>query len=51
MEQDVPALSRMTPYGKLHPMDRVIHDGEEVKLGGVTLVAHLTAGHTKGCTT
>jgi metallo-beta-lactamase class B len=51
MDQDVPALSRMTPQGKPHPMDRVIHDGEEVKLGGVTLVAHLTAGHTKGCTT
>jgi len=51
MEEDVPALSRMTPQGKPHPMDHVIHDGEEVKLGGVTLVAHLTAGHTKGCTT
>ena len=51
MEQDVPALSRMTPQGKPHPMDRVIHDGEEVKLGGVTVVAHLTPGHTKGCTT
>src|SRR5690349_5049552 len=32
-------------------VDRVIHDGDEVKLGGVTLVAHLTPGHTKGCTT
>ena len=32
-------------------VDRVLHDGEEVKLGGVTLVAHLTPGHTKGCTT
>ena len=31
--------------------DRVIQDGEEVRLGGVTLVAHLTPGHTKGCTT
>jgi metallo-beta-lactamase class B len=51
MDQDVPALSRTTPPGKPHPMDRVIHDGEEVKLGGVTLVAHLTPGHTKGCTT
>lgn len=51
MDQDVPALSRMRPQGKPHPMDRVIHDGEEVKLGGVTLVAHLTPGHTKGCTT
>ena len=51
MEQDVPALSRMTPNGKPHPMDRVIHDGEEIKLGGVSVVAHLIPGHTKGCTT
>jgi enterochelin esterase family protein len=32
-------------------VDRVLHDDDEVKLGGVTLVAHLTPGHTKGCTT
>src|SRR5581483_10359426 len=32
-------------------VDRVLHDGETVSLGGVTLVAHLTPGHTKGCTT
>jgi metallo-beta-lactamase class B len=32
-------------------VDRVLHDGAEVKLGGVVLVAHLTPGHTKGCTT
>lgn len=32
-------------------VDRVLHDGDEVKLGGVVLVAHLTPGHTKGCTT
>lgn len=51
MEQDVPALRKMTPGGKPHPIDRVLHDGEEVKLGGTTLTAHLTAGHTKGCTT
>lgn len=31
--------------------DRVIHDGDTVTLGGVTLIAHLTAGHTRGCTT
>jgi metallo-beta-lactamase class B len=31
--------------------DRVIHDGDTVSLGGVTLTAHLTAGHTRGCTT
>ena len=29
----------------------VLHDGEPITLGGVTLVAHKTAGHTKGCTT
>src|SRR5580704_14562760 len=51
MDQDMPAISRLTPHGKPHPIDRVIHDGEEVKLGGTTLVAHLTPGHTKGCTT
>jgi len=33
------------------PVDRILHDRDEVRLGGVTLVAHLTPGHTKGCTT
>ena len=51
MEQDVPALRNMRPGGKEHPIDRVLHDGDEVKMGGTTLVAHRTAGHTKGCTT
>lgn len=51
MEQDVPALRKMTPGGKPHPIDRVLKDGDEVKLGPNTLKAHLTAGHTKGCTT
>ncbi len=32
-------------------VDHVLHDGEKVKLGGTVLTAHLTAGHTKGCTT
>ncbi len=32
-------------------VDRVLEDREEVKLGGVTLVARLTPGHTRGCTT
>lgn len=32
-------------------VNRVLHDGDEVTLGGVALVAHLTPGHTKGCTT
>jgi CubicO group peptidase (beta-lactamase class C family)/glyoxylase-like metal-dependent hydrolase (beta-lactamase superfamily II) len=32
-------------------VDRVLEDRDEVKLGGVTLVARLTPGHTRGCTT
>ena len=51
LEQDVPALRKMMPGGKPHPIDKILKDGELVTLGGVTLTAHLTAGHTKGCTT
>ena len=32
-------------------VDRILQDGDEVKLGGKVLTAHLTPGHTKGCTT
>ena len=32
-------------------VDRVLHDGDEVRLGSAVLVAHKTAGHTRGCTT
>ena len=51
MAEDVPALQAIKPGGKEHPIDRILHDGEEVTLGGTTLVAHLTPGHTRGCTT
>lgn len=51
MAEDVPALERMRPGGKAHPMDRILHDGDRVILGGTTLVARLTPGHTRGCTT
>jgi metallo-beta-lactamase class B len=51
MAEDVPALQAMKPGGKEHPIDRVLHDGDTVTLGGTTLVAHLTPGHTRGCTT
>ena len=58
MEQDVPIVehgglgdfyysSRWEPA----KVDRVLHDLSQVQLGGVTLTAHLTPGHTKGCTT
>jgi metallo-beta-lactamase class B len=32
-------------------VDHMLHDGDTVSLGGTTLTAHLTAGHTKGTTT
>lgn len=32
-------------------VDRVLHDGDDVRLGGAILVAHRTPGHTPGCTT
>jgi metallo-beta-lactamase class B len=43
-------------FGDQHPfapiaVATVLHDGSVVKLGDTTLVAHLTPGHTKGCTT
>ncbi|MEK6234020.1 MAG: subclass B3 metallo-beta-lactamase [Planctomycetales bacterium] len=39
--------SRWTPC----KVDRVLDHGAKVKLGDKTLVAHLTPGHTRGCTT
>jgi len=51
MAEDVPALHNMKPGGKPHPIDRILHDGDQVTLGGMTLVAHLTPGHTHGDTT
>ncbi|MGB7845744.1 MAG: subclass B3 metallo-beta-lactamase [Candidatus Acidiferrum sp.] len=62
MDADVPAVESGGKtdfqYGNnaslLYPptkVDRVLHDGDEVRLGGAVLVAHLTPGHTKGCTT
>ena len=63
MEQDAAAVesgggapkSRLNKadYTKFPPakVDRVLKDGEEVKLGDATLIAHRTPGHTPGCTT
>jgi metallo-beta-lactamase class B len=50
MDGDVPALTAGTAFPAATP-DRVIHDGDTVALGGVTMTAHLTPGHTRGCTT
>jgi len=51
MAEDVPALQALKPGDKNHPIDRIIHDGDKVTLGSLVLVAHLTPGHTRGCTT
>jgi metallo-beta-lactamase class B len=51
MAEDVPALQNIKPGGKEHPIDKTLHDGDVVTLGNARLVAHLTAGHTRGCTT
>ncbi len=40
-----------TMYFAPAKVDRVLKDGETVRLGGMVLTAHLTAGHTKGTTT
>jgi metallo-beta-lactamase class B len=39
-----------THFAAAH-VDRVLHDGDTVRLGGSVLTAHLTAGHTRGATT
>jgi metallo-beta-lactamase class B len=61
MEQDAAAVESggakktrlKADYTQFTPakVDRRLKDGDEVKLGGSTLVAHLTPGHTRGCTT
>ncbi|HXA77118.1 MAG TPA: subclass B3 metallo-beta-lactamase [Candidatus Acidoferrales bacterium] len=50
MDKDVPALTAGTSFPAAIP-DRVIHDGDTVTVGAVTMTAHLTPGHTRGCTT
>jgi len=51
MAEDVPDLKTIVTNGKPHPVDGELKDREEVRLGGVTLTAVRTPGHTKGCTT
>jgi metallo-beta-lactamase class B len=62
MEQDVPVVEsggrNDFHYGSHKSMwfppakvDRILHDGDTVSVGGTTLTAHLTAGHTRGTTT
>lgn len=44
------AADRSMQFPPAH-VDRVLQDGDTVSLGGTTLTAHLTPGHTKGTTT
>jgi metallo-beta-lactamase class B len=43
-------FGREYTYPPVH-VDHVVADGERVTLGGVTLIAHMTPGHSIGCTT
>jgi len=59
MDGDVPVVESggardfFYPDSRYPPakVDRVLHDGSRVRLGASELVAHKTAGHTRGCTT
>jgi metallo-beta-lactamase class B len=58
MDGDVAAMESGTTdfqpsdqHWKPVKVDRVLQDGDYVEIGGTRLLAHLTAGHTKGCTT
>lgn len=62
MDADVPVVESggvtdfqygKTPGSQYPPakVDRVLHDGDQVKLGNAILTAHKTPGHTRGCTT
>src|SRR5204862_771263 len=43
MAEDIPLLQAMrSPDGVPRPMYEVLHDGSQVKLGNVTMTAHLT---------
>jgi metallo-beta-lactamase class B len=43
-------FAHFTPFPPAH-VDRILHNGSTVQIGGITLTAHKTAGHTPGCTT
>jgi len=47
---DDPQFGDKYPFPPVQ-VDHALHDGERITLGGVTVVAHATPGHTRGCTT
>ena len=46
----IPMAKEFAHYAPVE-LDRIVVDGEAVTLGGVTLTANLTPGHTRGATT
>ena len=51
MEPDVASVVSTVPNQPRTKVDRVLHDGDTVELGGSKVIARLTPGHTPGCTT
>ena len=51
MDADVAEVESTAPGRPGAKVDRVLHDRDTVELGGATLTARLTPGHTPGCTT
>jgi metallo-beta-lactamase class B len=51
MDADVAAVESTAPGRPGATVDRILHDRDTVDLGGSTLTARLTPGHTPGCTT
>jgi metallo-beta-lactamase class B len=51
MDADVPEVESTAKGRPGAHVDRILRDGDTVELGGAKWVAHLTPGHTKGCTT
>jgi len=48
---DAPRLRAGADRQPAEAVDRVVDDGGTVELGGTVLTAHVTPGHTPGCTT
>jgi metallo-beta-lactamase class B len=48
--KDDPQFGDAFPFPPITP-DKLARDGDRVALGGTILTAHVTAGHTRGCTT
>jgi hypothetical protein len=51
MDADVAAVESTAPGRPGAKVDRVLRDRDTVEIGGSTLTARLTPGHTPGCTT